>query len=479
MIHDRLQPVAQHVKQIMVIGQSNCGKSTFCRLLVNHLLTRQVPPPPGSRHWQAGRRTNICWLDLDCGQSEFSPAGQITLVHMQDPILGPPFTHACTERFTNNRLVHAHYIGSSSPFGDPKRYLDCAKDLQARYLKVLEENPNCPLVINCPGWSKEGTGFGVEVVVQLLSRLHRTDTVLIGRKPHGSAFQTATQHDRIYEVDAYPSEQYTTSRTASQYREMQMQSYLHSKVFAGGPQGWNIDLIDERRPWTIRYQGPNSDLLGIVMQMGLNSVEAAIVGCLDRWIVGICVIEDDEEVVQAAHSTSWTDTENLPYFNSGDDAAVAWPAIEHTRLLGWACFSKIDTQLGTIELKPPLSAYARNEALTKTADGLPRLILVRGRTDNQDWIFQERQFRLGAQRRKAAGVRREAGDPESTTCDSSVGEINLEDLNGEPNSRGANDDDVDYVSKMKRGRTTQPGHQAWRMRPRITGETARRRTTNG
>lgn len=64
---------------ILICGNRNQGKSTFCRLLLNQMLHEYDQ--------------NVAYLETDLGQSEFSPPGQISLHLLKYPNIGPPFCH--------------------------------------------------------------------------------------------------------------------------------------------------------------------------------------------------------------------------------------------------------------------------------------------------------------------------------------------------------------------------------------------------
>src|SRR6201999_1736614 len=85
----------KQITRIMAIGAKASGKSTLNRVLSNYIYS----------HSQGG---NILYLDLDPGQPEFSPSGQISLVEVAAPMLGPPFTHPAWSRAKDFRVVRSH-----------------------------------------------------------------------------------------------------------------------------------------------------------------------------------------------------------------------------------------------------------------------------------------------------------------------------------------------------------------------------------
>ncbi|XP_078111910.1 polynucleotide 5'-hydroxyl-kinase NOL9 [Sander vitreus] len=124
---------------ILVCGTKNVGKSTFIRSLINTLLNHT---------------TGVDYLEGDLGQTEFTPAGCLSLSTVREPLLGPPFTHQCTPE-------HMIYYGHSSCEADLERYLESLKSLWRRRSPGRET----PVIINTMGWVK---GFGFQVLVDMI-----------------------------------------------------------------------------------------------------------------------------------------------------------------------------------------------------------------------------------------------------------------------------------------------------------------------
>ncbi|XP_054031784.1 polynucleotide 5'-hydroxyl-kinase NOL9 isoform X1 [Dryobates pubescens] len=128
------------VPLILVCGPKNTGKSTFNRYLINLLLNR-LP--------------SVEYLECDIGQTEFTPPGCVSLSHVTEPLLGPPFTHQQAPR----RMV---YYGLTSCEQDTERYLDVVKSVFSSYKKEV------PLVVNTMGWVK---GEGLLLLIDLIRLL--------------------------------------------------------------------------------------------------------------------------------------------------------------------------------------------------------------------------------------------------------------------------------------------------------------------
>lgn len=124
---------------ILVCGTKNVGKSTFIRVLINTLLNYTA---------------SVEYLEGDLGQTEFTPAGCLSLLTVREPLLGPPFTHQQTPD-------HMIYYGQSSCNSDLDRYVESLKSLWCRRSQTRE----APIIINTMGWVK---GFGFKLLVDMI-----------------------------------------------------------------------------------------------------------------------------------------------------------------------------------------------------------------------------------------------------------------------------------------------------------------------
>uniref|UniRef100_A0A8B9E9S5 Nucleolar protein 9 n=1 Tax=Anser cygnoides TaxID=8845 RepID=A0A8B9E9S5_ANSCY len=129
---------------IMVCGPKSIGKSTFNRYLIN-LLLNHLP--------------SVEYMECDIGQTEFTPPGCVSLSHVTEPFLGPPFTH----QHTPHKMV---YYGQTSCEQDTERYIDVVKYVFNSYKKEV------PLVINTMGWVKGEGLLLLTDMIRLLSPTH-------------------------------------------------------------------------------------------------------------------------------------------------------------------------------------------------------------------------------------------------------------------------------------------------------------------
>ncbi len=130
---DSATPRATESPIVLVRGMKRTGKSTFARRCLQRLLCAQVESTTESGY------DRVAFLDLDLGQSEFSPPGMLSLHIFQrgqrgdadeTSILGPSW---CTLRAP----LRAHFVGDTSPSDAPREYMDAVYDLIDAYRRLL------------------------------------------------------------------------------------------------------------------------------------------------------------------------------------------------------------------------------------------------------------------------------------------------------------------------------------------------------
>lgn len=282
---------------VMICGPKGSGKSTFGRILANSLLNVNPDPRSSNRRGLDG----VAFLDLDPGQPEYSPPGEISLFHIRSYNLGVPFTHPMLSPKEDNVLIRAHHIGYVSFKDDPGHYQRCAFDLLAQYKNMLLHYPSVPLIVNCSGWI-QGSGF--EVLVELirhwpftqvvytstLGPLEVVDTLQESASMAGTHFST---------LKSQPTQ--NTSRSAADMRMMQTLSYFHLDEPEGRELRWNSSSITQILPLIVRYAGPKQDIFGIMIYGEAQDPEF-IAGILEGSVVGLVAIEDDAAIFSESKS---------------------------------------------------------------------------------------------------------------------------------------------------------------------------------
>ncbi|OJD24482.1 hypothetical protein ACJ73_04158 [Blastomyces percursus] len=434
--------------RVLTCGPKGSGKSTFNKYLLNHLLS--PPPLEGNlQHDQHG----VAFLDLDPGQPELSPMGQIYLAHLRTPLLGPPFTHPTIDSQSDGCIARSHYIGTYSPKDDPDHYIMATMDLMNRYHELVQSYPQLPLIINYPGWI---FGLGLEIAISLVSSLGLTDVVYMSDKGPAEVVEplTAAALEAGISVTILPSQPTDfVTRSSAQLRSMQMLSYFHSTHYQGNDRTWSDTPLCRTRPVTVKYAGASQGVFGI-MVMGSRHDPDMLRDLLDGAVVGVVAIENLDAIASVNDEDAWngetlddsgdknfgashfdpdgdvkmdadvtanenqssssplssshpssnydqhpsitrTTRESLPYLFVGDGACTPLdPNLSHC--LGQAIIRSVNTETQTLDIYTPIPLSKIRETLEQGN----RLILVRGQVDNPNWAISEEYFSARAAQRR-------------------------------------------------------------------------------
>jgi len=398
----------------MICGPKSSGKSMFSRLLTNRLLTTQETDSP------------IAFLDLDPGQPEFSPPGQLSLHLLSKLNFGPPFSHP-DGSVSGVKLIRAHSIAAISPSSDPDFYSTCAKDLFSYYVSVLLPM-NCPLVINTLGWI---LGTGLELLIDLIRIARPTQVIYMSQ--HGprevvESLQDAIKSSPVLTLPSQPTEY--LPRTSAHLRTMQYMSYFHQGSMNSEDRGWNSDPVTSLAPLEVKYTGKAAGILG-VMFLGEQPSIKMVRDTIDGSIVALVVIEDmaailsskgREELKRDIEDQSGEDTfmdmdnnnevvvkprfteqsyrrpenhlilltpEGIPYLNPATAMSLD-PTYSHS--IGLALVRGIDVRRQRLQLLTPISHNTINDI----RDSGKAIILVSGKLDAPGWAYLEALYKKDA-----------------------------------------------------------------------------------
>ncbi|PWY91003.1 hypothetical protein BO70DRAFT_307454 [Aspergillus heteromorphus CBS 117.55] len=397
----------------LICGPKGSGKSTFSRYLLNHLLS---PAPQTETNYC--NADGVAFLDLDPGQPEFAPMGQVYLVHLRSPVFGPPFSHPSLDGSRDGTIVRAHHIGATSPKEDSDHYVLAAMDLMERYRALQASYPQCPLIINYPGWI---FGLGLEVATYLVRSLGLSDVVYMSEKGPAEVVEPLAQaaYQSKVPLTILPSQPTDfVNRSSAQLRSMQMQSYFHM-TRPGNIETplWLEKPLSRTNPFHVHYSGPQQGIQGI-MVMGTQIHPDLLHEVLDGSIVAVVAVESPHAILgqnsgpmlsntaetDPDHDTPMDDTpsspsmssstitsnitrtptEDLPYLFVGSGSSNPLdPKVSHC--LGLALVRSVNISSRTLELVTPIPG-SRIRASLAQGHGL---VLVRGLLDNPNWAISE------------------------------------------------------------------------------------------
>jgi polynucleotide 5'-hydroxyl-kinase GRC3/NOL9 len=472
----------------MICGPKSSGKSTFSRLLINRLLTTPTAQE---------RDSSIAFLDLDPGQPEFSPPGQLSLHLLSEPNFGPPFSHPDSST-SGTKLIRAHSIAAASPASDPSFYSTCATDLYSYYVKLLLPM-HCPLVINTPGWI---LGTGLELLINLIRIARPTQVIYMSQDGPREAVESLHDALKSSPVLTLPSQSIEyLPRTSTHLRTMQYMSYFHQDATTSGNRVWNSDPVTSLAPLEVTYAGKAAGILGI-MCLGEQPPISMVRDTIDGSLVALVVIEDmaaipssksNEEGQGSIQDPFGEDTsmnmndngekaikpqfaeqsyrrpenslilhapEGIPYLNPAIAVSLN-PTYSYT--IGLALVRGIDVRRQRLQLLTPIPA---NSIKDIRASG-KAIILVSGKLDAPGWAYLEALYKKDADM-KEDNKRR---DLDEGTHDSGV-EEGEDEVTGRQPGHTDGFRDTPWIEVLQGDKGRDVGARVWRVRRDLgkTGE---------
>lgn len=409
--------------RVLVCGPKASGKSTFSRYLLNHLLS----PAPETESGYTNS-DGVAFLDLDPGQPEFTPMGQIYLAHLNTPFFGPPFTHPSLDDSSDGRIVRSHYIGATSPKEDPDHYALATMDLLDQYRSLLARYPQCPLIVNYPGWI---FGQGLEVATWLISCLGLSDVVYMSEKGPAEVVEPlsfAANEARVPLIILPSQPTDFVTRSSAQLRSMQIQSYFHLSHPSGLSKPlWQGEPLSRTRPIAVDYAGSKQGILGI-MVLGSQISPDMLREVLEGAIVAVVAVESSNAIMGAstytpsgdettefdtdvdmdageqrprAPSSSMADSvirtpnESLPYLFVGSGSCTPLDP-KASNSLGLALVRSVNVASHKLEISTPISSSRLRDAIEQGY----QLIIVRGQLDSPNWAVSEEYHAARAAERR-------------------------------------------------------------------------------
>ena len=379
-------------------------------MLANALLLRA----PNARR----EARTVALLDLDPGQPEYSPPGELSLIRLQSYNLGPPFTHPAVSG--DDQVIKAHHFGYLSSKDDPQHYYSCALDLFSHYRRMTTNQGSCPLIVNCSGWIQ---GSGLELLINFMHNLDLTDVIYMSTSGPAEVVdvlkEAATRTNTpLHQLSSQASE--VSTRTAADLRMMQTLSYFHLDEPESGNLRWNPYPLVNILPLVVHYAGPRQDILG-VMLLGDEQNPEFFDSILEGCVVSITVVEDDSAISLGRIHNDGREEKGLDTGNEPLDEEVAQNIddLNGDARHEYSSLPRTPTGIPYIPAKhltvgplPPTTSYSLGQALIRGIDiqtqafhlltPVPafhlvgthtypkrKIVLVRGRLDTPTWAFAE------------------------------------------------------------------------------------------
>ncbi|GMS96149.1 hypothetical protein PENTCL1PPCAC_18324, partial [Pristionchus entomophagus] len=312
---------------VVITGCKGVGKSTFSRKLVNYI-------------WGNGRE--IYYMDLDIGQSEFTPPGIISCTRVTKPILDLPFNHQ--EVFFEN----AFFVGNITvKEDDEKRYISAVDALYDKYLEISP--PKSTLIINTMGWIEQ---FGRHVLDHVCQKIYPRYVLRISGaydqpSPMYQLPLSLASNLRQVTVGWRPGHLRGESPlSAANLRELTTISYFAKCLPESRPV---LSAIVEAVPFQIDFSS-----LCIILPPGHRSLpDKAVFSALNLSIVALCSIGDCK--LNKATRRRMLGSDKLPWL------VLSTPNTPPTRVMGYGIIRGADMETRRLYVISPLSMELMNE----------------------------------------------------------------------------------------------------------------------
>lgn len=444
---------------VMVTGPKSSGKSTFGKLLANQLLTDKL-----------GKKTasSIAVLDLDPGQPEYGAPGQISLVHVTEPILGPSFCspHSSVSMHAGNQVIRSHTLASVTPASDPQLYLEAVADLLTHY---RNRYASLPLVVNTPGWVQ---GTGLDMLTSLIDTMRPSHVLYMAFGPQ-DVIESLQASFRSGKVVCLPSQTtQLTARTAAHLRTMQTISYFHTAAKSGIP-GWSTEPLSTVVPWELQYTGPDAGLLGVLCY-DYQAPADLLADAINGTVLALVEVDNASAFRDLAHGEE-DETHHPGSEMEVDSAEVRSSVVErlvvatpegipfirtgttlnprYSQAIGLVLVRGIDSERQVLQVLTPIP----EERIEQINERGGQVVLVSGRFDPPSWAYTEDLY---GQSSTAAGgeLGGEQGDEEMDIVD---GDDAVGGPEVEPAGAGASTPWIEVLrGNQKRG----VGSRIWRVR---------------
>lgn len=461
----------------MLCGPKSSGKSTFGRILGNRLLN------------DASASKGIAVLDLDPGQPEYSPPGQVSLIHILDPNFGPPFSHPVT--IGQSKVVRSHAIGAITPSQDPGLYMACALDLYAHYKSLLQRYPKTPLIINTSGWV---LGTGLEILAELIKKVRPTTVVYMSLDGPIEVVDSLKIASGAVPVVTLPSQstEYAT-RTSAHLRTMQNMSYFHLEASNENDLRWKDTPLTSAPPWQVGYSDDEAGIMAVLCY-GESPPPKLLHDAINGSVVSIVVIDDRLAIPSISNLNDYESTmtttldvtdndlhilddstfhpsdlsqplivhtpEGIPYFNPTNSIALD-PQYSHC--IGLGLIRGIDVKRKCLQLLTPIPA----DIIHRAVEEGKKIILVSGKLDTPGWVYTESLTLndiLQKNTRRGGPQQRDNEDAEEEESDDIIEDdtsmMNLENKD----KLGSEFEDVPWVSRITGSQGRGAGSRVWRVR---------------
>ncbi|OWB67162.1 hypothetical protein B5S33_g2702 [[Candida] boidinii] len=377
--------------KLLILGSKNCGKSTFSRFLLNNLILSSSPS-------LSSVRSEVCVLDIDPGQPEYSVPDSISLVKISEPIFGLNYNvnemntnsnsknENTTESTEEYQILKQFFVGFNSPQREPLRYFNYIRSLLNEYHAKYS---HLPLIINTPGWIK---GFGIEIIKSLNDLIIPSHLIYLSHENSSSSsyLLNLLKYDKLINIQPiYLNDSNLVKYSPSQIRKFKLLSYFH-KINKQNDLEYMFDPLLKKSPYKVSFHDTcdittllnfNAPILGVAILDSYNISHEDLNLCIDGQVVGIASINVNElQALLLSNPSSQQQGHQLIRSHHNFPNLISNTIIKSTNSIkfhGLGLVHSVNNLKKYINLYTPIST----ELLSNLNSNQESLILIKGRSD--------------------------------------------------------------------------------------------------
>lgn len=124
--------------RVMVVGPSDVGKTSFCKILLNYagMLSEYI-----ISHYLVKQSSKPLYVDIDTNEGSVSIPGSLAAISMNRPI--DPEEDLSATPISTNTTPLTYYYGYSSPLEKSKLYSLLVNQLSSTVQQKIDVDPSC------------------------------------------------------------------------------------------------------------------------------------------------------------------------------------------------------------------------------------------------------------------------------------------------------------------------------------------------
>ncbi|OAG38790.1 hypothetical protein AYO21_06985 [Fonsecaea monophora] len=384
-------------RRVLICGKRSSGLSTLTRCILNRLLTKK--PARTDNTYQTG----VILLDLDTDMPEFAPPGMISLVHIANPVFGPPFANILPAyREGSSRVLAKHFLGEVESRDLANWHIDRILDLLDVEQKCRGEFEGAPVLVTCGKWLN---AIDNTMATKLWMKLSPSDIVCLDSSPgspHLEPWKPLAEM-RSCRIHQFPAQVFDKISPLREH-DLQMQSYFHVRDTPFDHPYWDDTpvLVTASQSLALTYRGIAANISAIILLGGhvapedtYDALEGSIVAVLAlRTPVAANATCDVSEIgasnQHGQRNGIFRTEEDLPLWQQQGELESSFPFLaECSRCLGLALVQKIDIPKRKITL---ITAGELQVHEIQEQDRRVALVVPKATTDGRfkpDWAQRE------------------------------------------------------------------------------------------